>query len=438
MGAPVDFYGQAIPTQLVYLGLETSEEGGSVSSSSAAQLSSALTIKRMMVERVAAQGENNTITYTLVQNDTNTGMKVSLSSNDTFNYMDTDIPINNLDQLYTKSAYVGTITHNTSTFYNVSYLIDGGGVQNFFGRANIESGSLGNSETPLKGAWQYSNIGNERFPLLFSSNGTIKDFFLTSNVPLFNVNSSGICEYKLDLQLTGISTSKLLLINDTIGTSYSSAINKTISKNSSYTVNESINYSLGELASNALVNYSLTFEAATLGNYIYGITDENLPSIGTFYGPASGVISAFDSTHEHFITMPIGGTIINLMAMVPRIVGNAGTVSVTLRKNFIDTILSATFTTGTAVSDRVIESINDVVVEAGDKLSIKLVSSGTMSSGVNNVNISWTFASSIANYYPVFWSDNGVDVLPTVQEISPPINFYSRPDTLPVNFYSLP
>ena len=433
MGNPVNFYGKSISTRLGFDGIETSEVSGSSTSNNVSQLASAFTIKRMLVERVVSPGANNTITWTLVKNDSDTAMKVSLFSSDTFVYMDTDISVSQNDQLYTKAAYVGTITYNTSTFYNISYLIDGGGIQNFFGIAREQNLSVATKEVPLKGSWQYSNVGNDRFPLIFSTNGTIKDFFLTSSEPLFNVNSSGIDEYKIDLNLSGVGTSKLLLINDTVGVSYSSVINKAVLKNDSCTINRSGNFANPELNTNAFLNYSLTFEAATAGNYVYGITSEEPPNIGTFFSPASGVLQGF-RTYERYVTTPLAGTITNLLAVVPSVVGNQGTMTITLRKNSIDTALSFSFSSNTLTG----ESTGSISVEAGDKISIKLVDEGTIPSGTARVHISWTFNSSITNYYPVFWSDDCSGVLQAAQDISPPINFYSRSDAQPINFYSLP
>ena len=419
--SPINFYGRpAVSTQLEYLGLEASQIGGSDTSNNASQLSSALTIKRMVVERAVAPGSNNSITWTLVQNGSDTAMKLSLEDAGTLKYIDTDIPVSQNDQLYTKVEYVGSVSYDTTTFYNISYLIDGGGVQNFFERNREQNLSVDAIEVPIKGGWTNGNVGANRFPLIFPTNGTIKDFSLTSSAPIFSVNSSGTCEYKLDLKLYGGGTSKLLLINDTVGTSYSSTINKVVSKNDAYTIERSGNFTVPELNTATFLNYGMTFEAATLGDYIYGITFEEDPDDGPFFYPASGVLQAA-TTFERHTTIPFAGTIKNFMGLLSTVAGDQGPITVTLRKNSVDTALSFSFTSNTTIA----ESIADVSVVFGDKLSIKLSSAGSTFGSVRGV--SWTFASSIVNYYPVFWSDQCTGSLPTATDIIKPINFYSLP-----------
>ena len=84
-----------------------------------------------------------------------------------------------------------------------------------------------------------------------------------------------------------------------------------------------------------------------------------------------------------------------------------------LKASILVTILSATFTTGTAVSDRVIESINDVVVEAVNTHDKTSAAGGKYENPVGTP-IDTTFSN--PNSYDIFTASN------------PPINDFKLSD----------
>lgn len=202
----------------------------------------------------------------------------------------------------------------------------------------------------------------------------------------------------------------------------------------------SLLYSIGANKNITQASFALAGSTyQTLDFYPDDITSRamgNLVSNGTgdnpryFAGVGAGGGHTTTTAGEPFIVVPIDATIKNLYITSNSVLlGTA--VDVTIRNNFADTALTATIVSASSTGSNTTYNLS---VVAGDKLSIKAVSSGTL---VRSINVGWLFDSGFSNVTPLFLSCNAGSAT-TVDGTDVPINFYSRSDTNPINFYSLP
>ncbi len=456
MGAPINFYanpnGQAVNfysngsfAQTEYVPISTSYTGGEPNPLEVGGtfkihqlVVDTCSVKAIMVDRKIPPGDGKSIKFTLFKNDIPTDLHVTIKNGETINLSTGSVDLIAGDQIYTKTSYYSSdasITYSTAAFYNVSYVIDGGGVQNFFSINQQKTMTTNAFARNLQNTYFNTQIGVDPVEYFtFPTVGTIKKAYFWAEKPVFQNDKFGVIEKRIKLQSLSGSSHGIFLIQDTATGSTTTVLDFDVLKFGAYSFTDYANFNSDPPNDNASAfhNYGVTFQASDGQSYVYGVSNENRSLTSPLHIQASGSypLATLETSSEYipaFITMPIGGTITNIVA---RIVSGqeptaTGSLRVALQKNFIDTDLVISW----SVSAATMESTGTVFISQGDRLSFVLSATPTTVQ-FPEVSIGWSFIPSIPNYYPVFFSnscDTTAGTLPTTTVDPTPINFYSVP-----------
>jgi len=439
----VNFYSNGSLAQTEYVPMSTSYHGGEPDPLELGGgfrvhqlVVDTCSVKAIMVDRKIPPGTGKSIKFHLFKNDVPTDLHVTIKNGETTNLTTGDVSLVAGDQIYTKTIYYSSdasITYSTAAFYNVSYVIDGGGIQNFFSINQQKTMSTNNFARNINNAYLNTQSGTPPITsFIFPTAGTIRKGYFWAEKPVFQNDKFGIIEKRINLSTLSGSTDTIFLIQDTNTSSITTNINTAVAKHDDFSFTDYANFNSDPPTDNgnAFHNYGVTFEASDGGTYVYGVGNELTDTSSPIHIQASGMYplasqETSGSFINSFITMPIGGVITNIVGRLASVTGSAKTVTITLQKNSVNTALSFSFSSNTLYE----ESVGSVSVTTGDKLSFVITSNPT-DSGLPYQSISWTFVSDIPNYYPVFFSnscDTTAGTLPTTTVDSTPINFYSVP-----------
>lgn len=447
MGQPVNFYDKTESIKTVYLGVH----GATTLSFKTdavyfAQVAHATTFKRILIDRAVAPGAGAKIRCTLMKNSVTTALVAFIENTQTTASFDSDIDISKFDVLTTRVEYINGPTYGTTAPMAISYLVQGTGEQIMFSSGLDGHGSNATTWGNFMGwgGWSISDLWPGR-DVYFPVPGTLQNFNFMSDASIFAVTTStqtaqrafgvflGSARASTDLSLIAYNTGTQV-------TTFSDATTQlAVSKYDTYVLRQSYTRAGQPQFVNSAANItaSIGFIPDTIGNYVYSIGGGNFIGLDTrdYYAPGCGK-AGVDPDKELFVTMPIAGTINGAVFIrnTTEGLGNAGTGTITLRVNSVDTSLVMTLNPPATSA----ESTVAVAVSVNDRISWVTRVTSEWNAASPEGNVTWLFLSSLTTVYPLFIATYSSGTLPAAVSSSYPINFYSKTGGDPVNFYSLP
>ena len=433
MGAPVNFYNRVIGIEHYWPVNGSGTTPNTVSEDSIAQAAYNFTVIGMYVS--LRDAPNGTRTFTLRKNSTDTAITAELSGLTTTAYVTGSVSFS--------EAHFDTISFKeveddspVLTQYSISLIVtaEAGRQPLVFGKRILNN--LNAFNYPILNDCQTNWLTNDasfppleiqlRYTRAFSTTGILKNYRMLVTSASTNT-SHNLIFYMADRQ--NLDTWITLPYSSVYGENL--ADGETVSFGTLlYGIGANQQF-FGAFARAGSCFQTLDFYPDTTTNRVMGTLVGMSSNGNPRYYAASGAGGGFTSTTagEPFIVVPIAGTITNLYATLNSVTGSSA-VTVTMRKNFTDTDLTVTFSSTSTGSN----TTYGLSVVQGDRLSLKTLVEGGIT---RTANIGWVFDCGFTNVTPLFFSYSTPSAT-TLDGTSVPINFYSRADNQPVNFYSLP